>query len=49
LSDTTVMRAAWARGQDVTVHGGIYRIADGLVNDLHVSCAGPDDFAKLAG
>ncbi len=49
VCETTVMRAAWARGQDVTVHGWIYGIADGLVNDLHVSCAGPDDLTKLAG
>jgi carbonic anhydrase len=48
VCETTVMRAAWARGQEVTVHGWIYGIADGLVNDLHVSCAGPDDFARLS-
>ncbi|GAB4358128.1 MAG: carbonate dehydratase [Immundisolibacter sp.] len=47
VCETTVMRAAWARGQDVTVHGWIYGIADGLVHDLHVSCAGPDDVARL--
>lgn len=47
VCNTTVLRAAWTRGQDVTVHGWIYDIADGLINDLQVSCAGPQDFAKL--
>ncbi|WP_372719568.1 carbonate dehydratase [Immundisolibacter sp.] len=40
VCDSTVMRAAWAGGQDVTVHGWIYGIADGLVKDLGVSRAG---------
>jgi carbonic anhydrase len=47
VCDSTVMRAAWARGQEVTVHGWIYGIADGLVNDLGVSCASPADRAGL--
>jgi carbonic anhydrase len=37
LAQTTVMQDAWARGQDVTVHGWIYDIRDGLLRDLHVS------------
>jgi carbonic anhydrase len=49
VCDTTVIRAAWAGGQDVTVHGWIYGIGDGLVNDLGVSCASSADFAKIAG
>jgi carbonic anhydrase len=40
VCDSTVIRAAWAGGQDVTVHGWIYGIADGLVKDLGVSSAG---------
>ncbi|MFZ5654136.1 MAG: carbonate dehydratase [Pseudomonadota bacterium] len=48
LCDTTVLRAAWARGQDVTVHGWIYGIADGLIKDLQVSRAAPGDCAGLA-
>lgn len=49
VCDTTVIRAAWAAGQDVTVHGWIYGIGDGLVNDLGVSCASTAHFAKIAG
>jgi carbonic anhydrase len=34
VSQSTVMRDAWARGQDVSVHGWIYDIQDGLLHDL---------------
>jgi carbonic anhydrase len=32
---------AWARGQSLYVHGWIYSLADGLVNDLNVTVAPP--------
>jgi carbonic anhydrase len=32
---------AWARGQHIAVHGWVYSIADGLVNDLGVTVSGP--------
>jgi carbonic anhydrase len=28
---------AWLRGQELSVHGWVYSLADGLVNDLNVS------------
>ena len=31
---TTVVREAWARGQELTVHGWIYGLSDGLLRDL---------------
>ncbi|MBI3897268.1 MAG: carbonate dehydratase [Gammaproteobacteria bacterium] len=34
---TSVMRDAWARGQNVTVHGWVYGLSDGLLHDLRVS------------
>jgi carbonic anhydrase len=36
-SQTTVLRDAWSRGQDVTVHGWIYALKDGRLRDLGVS------------
>ena len=44
LAQTTVIQDAWARGQDVTVHGWIYDIRDGLLRDLHVSAANGEEF-----
>ena len=34
VSQTTVVRDAWARDQKVTVHGWVYDISDGLLRDL---------------
>jgi carbonic anhydrase len=34
VSQTTVARDAWARGQALAVHGWIYGIGDGLLRDL---------------
>jgi carbonic anhydrase len=34
VSQTTVVRDAWTRGQAVSVHGWIYDIRDGLLRDL---------------
>jgi carbonic anhydrase len=45
VSQTTVVRDAWARGQELTVHGWIYGIHDGLLRDLEVSAANAEEFA----
>ena len=34
---TTVVRDAWERGQDLSVHGWIYGMRDGLLRDLHMT------------
>jgi carbonic anhydrase len=34
---------AWARGQSLQVHGWVYSLATGLVNDLDVTVKGPQD------
>lgn len=34
---TSVVRDAWKRGQELTVHGWIYGLKDGLLHDLNVS------------
>lgn len=37
VSQTTAVRDAWARRQELTVHGWVYDIQDGLLRDLGVS------------
>jgi carbonic anhydrase len=34
VSQTTIVQDAWARAQELTVHGWIYGVADGLLRDL---------------
>jgi carbonic anhydrase len=37
VSRTTIVQAAWQRGQELAVHGWIYGLQDGLLRDLGVS------------
>jgi carbonic anhydrase len=36
IRQTTVVRDAWARGQELVVHGWVYDLSDGLLRDLDV-------------
>ncbi len=42
VSDVFV-QDAWARGQELSVHGWVYSLANGLVHDLDVTVCGPND------
>lgn len=48
VSQTTVVRDAWARGQAVAVHGWVYDLRDGLLRDLGVSVSAPDEVGSSA-
>jgi len=39
---TTIVQDAWRRGQEVTIHGWIYSLGDGLLRDLEMSIGSPD-------
>jgi carbonic anhydrase len=47
VSHTTIVRDAWRRGQELTVHGWIYGLQDGLLKDLGVSISGPDEIPDM--
>ena len=38
---------AWARGQKLSVHGWVYALSDGVVNDLDVTVQDAGDLAKI--
>ncbi len=40
---TTIVEDAWLRQQELTVHGWIYDVKDGLLRDLNVCITGPDE------
>lgn len=40
VCNTTVVRNAWASGQQLAVHGWIYRLEDGLLRDLGITATG---------
>jgi len=37
VSKTSILKNAWEKNQDITVHGFIYNIHDGILKDLEVS------------
>ncbi|MDY0056096.1 MAG: carbonate dehydratase [Methyloversatilis sp.] len=43
VCETTVIREAWARGQEVRVHGWIYGLKDGLVRNLRMEAGSEDE------
>jgi carbonic anhydrase len=43
VCETTIVQDAWARGQDLTVHGWTYRLETGLVNDLGMSISSSEE------
>ncbi len=49
VAETSIVRDAWERGQDLTVHGWIYGLVDGRVRDMAVSVSGPDDLREVLG
>jgi carbonic anhydrase len=46
VASDVFVQEAWARGQDLSVHGWVYSLADGLVTDLEVTISGPDGIAR---
>lgn len=42
VAQTTVMREAWERGQQVTVHGWVYGLNDGLIHNLDMTVSRND-------
>lgn len=40
VCQSTVLQDAWARGQQINVHGWVYGVHDGLLQDLHITVTG---------
>ena len=48
VCSSTVVQNAWKNGAELSVHGWIYAVKDGLIRDLEVSMAGLADFEKAS-
>ena len=46
VAQTSIMQAAWERGQQVMIHGWIYSLKDGLLNNLNMTIQGQDEIAE---
>jgi len=49
VASDVFVQDAWARGQSLSVHGWVYRLSNGLVNDLNVTVSGPGEYEALTG
>ncbi len=43
---TTTVQSAWARGQELSVHGLIYGVGDGLLRDLRIRVTGQEGLTE---
>lgn len=48
VSQTTVVRDAWARGQELSVHGWVYDLGDGLLRDLDICITAENEVSPSA-
>jgi len=47
VAETTILQDAWAKGQEVSVHGLIYDLGDGILRDLNVTVERQRDRREL--
>ena len=47
VCQTTIVQDAWRRSQELTVHGWIYRLDDGLLRDLNCSIESDEQVADV--
>jgi carbonic anhydrase len=40
---STVVQEAWERGQQLSVHGWVYSLTDGIIRDLQMSVTRPSE------
>ena len=43
---TTIVQQAWERGQELSVHGWIYGLKDGLIRDLDIGITSQDEISE---
>ncbi|MBA4151219.1 MAG: carbonate dehydratase [Acinetobacter sp.] len=47
VCETSIVKNAWRRNQSISVHGFIYSVKDGLLRDLSIHCASPNELNEL--
>lgn len=44
---TTIVQNAWEQGQELAIHGWIYNLSDGLLNDLNTCVTKPEELSSI--
>ena len=47
VGETTILQDAWMNGQEVSIHGWIYRLNEGIFQDLNVTIESLADLTEL--
>ncbi len=47
LAHTTIIQDAWKRGQELNLHGWIYRLNDGILKDLGVTLSNKEQITEM--
>ena len=46
VCQTNIVQEAWERGQELSVHGWVYALQDGLIRDLQINADSPENLAR---
>jgi carbonic anhydrase len=49
VGQTTIVQNAWARSQELTVHGWVYGLHDGIVRDLNFYISSQEELLAICG
>ncbi|HKR00614.1 MAG TPA: carbonate dehydratase [Pyrinomonadaceae bacterium] len=47
VCQTTIVQGAWERGQELTMHGWVYGLSDGLLRDLNIHISNHEEIAAV--
>lgn len=47
VCQTTIVQESWQRGQELSIHGWIYKIQDGLLRDLNICITHPGETTSI--
>jgi carbonic anhydrase len=47
VCQTTIVQGAWQRGQELSVHGWVYALSDGLLRDLNMGISNQQEMASI--
>jgi carbonic anhydrase len=47
VASDVFVQEAWARGHDLSVHGWVYSLSNGLITDLEVTVSRPEEVKRL--